>query len=156
MTKPHTVRASDWVRDLSMDVCILLSKNPTKSQNEFVEASTKYFHNLKCKHTFMRSVLVALTIQQIQKQHSSTAWIKAVHCHRRCSYEARVNNRPTETRPPANQSGVVQHSDQWLEVCRYGAGTRVLPNLWDKPLCFGRPVLISVHSTIWAWILTFA
>lgn len=38
--------------------------------------------------------------------------------------EATVNNRRSTTRPPANQSGAVQQSDQWLAGFSLGGGAK--------------------------------
>lgn len=137
--------------------CFLTKKAELETQ--FREGGSKYSHNLPCEHTFMRSVLFCHELfSKIppKKRGSTTAWIKAAHCHRRslAPSEATANNRRSVTRPPANQSGVVQQSDQWpAGFFARGRGYGAFPGLLDKPLCFGRPVLIPARSCVPAWII---
>lgn len=68
MTKPPNEQISDWVRDLSMDFFFaFLLKSLTKLEIELSEASSKHLHNLRCKHTFMRSVLAVVIVLKIPK-----------------------------------------------------------------------------------------
>ena len=74
-----------------------------------------------CKHTFMRSVLAALIVLQIQKkeapqQHESEQSTVTG------ALAPSANNRRSVTTPPANQRGVVQQADQWLKSFSLGGG----------------------------------
>lgn len=88
-------------------------------------------------------------VLKIPKCGSTEAWIRAALCDRRPRSEASVNNRRSVTRPPANQRGVAQQSHQSQAEFSLGAGPGAFPGVWDKPLCFGRPVLISATPEIW-------
>lgn len=114
---------SDRDRDPSMDFHAFLTWPNWRFGNYYKPAASN-FHNFPCKHTFMRSCLAVIIILQTPKCGSTGAWIWKTFCHKRSCPDARVNNRRSVTRPPANQWGVGQQSHQWLaDVCLVGGDT---------------------------------
>ena len=101
-------------------------------------------------------------VLKIPKCGSPEAGIRAAPCDRRPRSEASVNNRRSLTKPPANQRGVAQQAHQSQAELLLGAGPGAFPGVWDKPLCFGRPALISAAPEIWwnhgacRWLLDYS